>query len=323
MQIFKINEASDIVGLRIRHFGIKIICVGVGGVGYKVMSHIQSIEQACIKLIAIDTEPLENMAIVKKNKKTLSFPNIEPEQGEYAEIGDALDGADIVFIITAFGGKTGTTISPIIAYIAEQVGALTIPIISMPSEFEDRKRFKLAMDGLESIKEKSDSVIIIQNEDYKTIEDAYTQVIFGIYGILVSSRENDINIDYSDIYTIMKNKGMALVYTGEYKGENAASIAINNAIKSADFDNKSMGKAMGALIHISMHSDYSLIDISEAIEIINEGVHCEAEVIFGTSTDENIAENYIKVTIILTGFEQKYSNLIYDVPLVPPPSKRN
>lgn len=302
MKIFKINEASDIIGLRMIHYGIKIVCVGVGGVGSKVMSHIQTIEKECIKLIAIDTEPLENIGIVKKKSP---FATNEPELGEYVEIGDALHDADIVFIIAAFGGRIGTTISPIIAYIAKQIGALGIPIISMPSEFEDRKKFKLAKDGLESIKEESDSVIIIQNEDYKTIEDTYTQVIFGIYGVLVSSGENDINLDYADVHTIMKNKGMALVCTGEHKGKNAASIAINNAIKSTDLDNISMSTAMGALVHISMHPDYLLIDISEAMEIIHEGVHCEADVIFGTSTDENIAENNIKVIIILTGFEKK------------------
>lgn len=125
---------------------------------------------------------------------------------------------------------------------------------------------------------------------------------------LLSSGDNDINLDFADLQTVMSHKGMALMGVGEHAGDNAAYEAIKAAIESPLLDNMSINGALGVLVHFKMHPDFPMMELAEAMEVVHESAHEEAEVIWGTSTDESLNENYVKITIVATGFEKDLSN---------------
>lgn len=251
-------------------------------------------------------------------------PNIGKDSAieSYDAIKSALDGADIVFISAGLGGGTGTGAAPIVAQIAKEIGALTISIVTKPFKFEGKQRLKLAEAGLAELKKESDSIVVIPNDkllsiidkklgikdSFKIVDSVLAQAVSGTSGVILSSGENDINLDFADLQTVMSHKGMALMGVGEHQGENAAYEAIKAAIESPLLDNMSINGAMGVLVHFSMHPSFSMIELSDAMEVVHESAHEDAEVIWGTSTNENIPEDYIKITIVATGFEKDLSN---------------
>jgi cell division protein FtsZ len=125
--------------------------------------------------------------------------------------------------------------------------------------------------------------------------------IKGMLGVVLSTGENDINLDFNDLKIIMSHGGMAFVGSGEYEGENSATEAIKLAIKNSTLDFDLMGKATGILIHLETHPDFPIMDIAEAMEVINENAHYEADIIWGTSTSESVGECYVKATVLFAG----------------------
>lgn len=340
MEAFEILEANRVEGA-------KILCVGVGGAGCNVIAHIANKAMSEVNLIAIntDSESLEQIDGVTKiligSKPLKGFDaRMKPDLGKkaamenYDEIKNALQGADIVFILVGLGGGTGSGASPIIAQIAKEIGALTIPIATMPFKFEGRQRLNIAECSLEEIKQKSDSVVVIQNQNYissidknlglkdtfKVIDVVMEDAINGIIGVVVSKGDNDINLDFLDLQTVMSHRGMALVGIGKDEGENAANEAIKQSIEYALLDDISLNEATGILIHFHVHTDFPYMKIADAMEIIHENTHPDAEVIYGVTTDTSLNEEYMKATMILTGFEKIYNDPYDFVPdLVPPP----
>ena len=324
MEAFLVEEASTASGAR-------IVAVGVGGGGGNMIGHMLKEGVSGIELIMINTDAqalndtsVSTIQIGSKLTKGLGAgmkPDIGKESAleNYDEIRTALDGADIVFISAGLGGGTGTGAAPVIAQIAKDVGALTISIVTKPFGFEGKKRLKLAETGLEELKRESDSIVVIPNDkllsiidrklglkdSFKIVDAVLAQAVSGTSGVILSSGINDINLDFADLKTVMNHKGMALMGVGEHEGDNAAYEAIKSAIESPLLDNMSINGAMGVLVHFSMHPDFPTMEIYEAMNVINESAHDDADIIFGTSTDENIAENYIKITIIATGFEKE------------------
>ena len=324
MEPFLIEEASNISGAR-------IIAVGVGGGGGNMIGHMINEGVSGIEMMLVNTDAqvlsetnaASKIQIGTKLTKGLGA-GMKPTVGKdsalenYDEIRSALEGADIVFISAGLGGGTGTGAAPVVAQIAKEVGALTISIVTKPFMFEGRKRLKLAESGLEELKKESDSIVVIPNdkllsiidrklglkESFKIVDGVLAQAVSGTSGVILSSGENDINLDFADLQTVMSHKGMALMGVGEHEGENAAYEAIKSAIESPLLDNMSINGAMGVLVHFKMHPDFPLMEISDAMNVVHESAHEDAEVIFGTSTDENIAENYVKITIVATGFEK-------------------
>ena len=148
----------------------------------------------------------------------------------------------------------------------------------------------------------------IDNTEFdKEIKEA----IRGMIGVVISSGDNDINLDFEDLKVIMSHGGMAFSGIGEYDDENSATKAIKQAIINSSLDYKLMDKISGILIHFVVHPDLPIMDIAEAMEIIHENAHYEADIIWGTTTDESISENYVKATILFTGFEkEKYENFV-------------
>jgi len=201
----------------------------------------------------------------------------------------------------------------------KEVGALTVSIVTSPFKFEGRKRTKLAKEGLEELKRESDSIIVVPNEkllsiveknlgikeSFRMVDDILAQAVGGISKVILSHGENDINLDFADVKTVMSHRGLALMGAGYASGKNAAYDAAKAAIESPLLDNISIDGAMGVLVHFDIHPDYPIMEIGEAMNIVEESADEDASVIFGTTTNVNMAVDEVKITIVATGFEDK------------------
>jgi cell division protein FtsZ len=317
--------------------GARIVAVGVGGGGGNMIGHMVKEGVTGIEMLIVntDSQALSQQDNVKKIQIGAKLTGglgagMRPEVGKdsalenYEDIKNALEGADIVFISAGLGGGTGTGAAPVVAAIAKEIGALTVSVVTKPFKFEGKKRAKLAELGLEDLKKESDSIVVIPNEkllsiidknlgikeSFKIVDSVLAQAVNGTSGVILSSGENDINLDFADLKTVMSHKGMALMGVGEFEGENAAYEAIKSAIESPLLDNMSIDGAMGVLVHFKINPNFPILSINEAMDVVFDTAHDDADIIFGTTTDENLPENYVKITIVATGFEsaQKTAN---------------
>jgi cell division protein FtsZ len=321
-ELFSIKEEID---------GPKIKVIGVGGGGNNMINYIATKGIKDVELIAANTDiqALKTSKAHRKIQLGIKLTNglgagMKPEIGAKAaeesfdEIKDALNGADLVFISAGMGGGTGTGAASIIAKAAKEVGALTIGVVTKPFKFEGSKRTKLAEIGINELKRESNSIVVIPNdkiltiidrkvgrkEAFSLVDNVLYQAVSGISNMVISYSENDINVDFNDLKTVMSYQGLALMGVGEEKGESAAFNAIKKAIESPLLDNISIEGAMGVLVHFTMHEDYPLDEIYEGMNIIEEKADENADIIFGTTTDNSLNIDEIKVTIVATGFEK-------------------
>ncbi len=310
--------------------GARIVAVGVGGGGGNMIGHMAKEGVQGIEMIMVntDSQALDQLDNVKKIQIGAKLTGglgagMKPEIGRdsalenYDDIKAALEGADIVFISAGLGGGTGTGAAPVVAAIAKEVGALTVSVVTRPFKFEGKKRSRLAEEGLEELKKESDSIVVIPNEkllsiidkrlgikdSFKIVDSVLAQAVSGTSGVILASGENDINLDFADLQTVMSHKGMALMGVGEFEGENAAYEAIKSAIESPLLDNMSINGAMGVLVHFKISPNFPTLELYEAMQVVNETAHEDADIIFGTTTDASLSENYVKITIVATGFE--------------------
>lgn len=322
---FTIEEAKNV-------YGAKIKVIGVGGGGGNMVNHMISQGVSGIDLIVANTDAqaldhsLATTKIQLGEKKTKGLgAGMQPEVGKesalesYEEIKSALENADIVYVASGLGGGTGTGAAPIIAQAAKEVGALTVSVVTKPFMFEGRKRLKLADAGLNELKKESDSIVVIPNDkllsivdknlgikdSFRIVDDVLSRAVGGMSQVVLSSGQSDINVDFADVKTVMSHRGMALMGVGESSGEGAASEAVKSAIESPLLDNMSINGALGVLIHFHIPPACSLADISEAMSIVYDSADEDADVIFGTTTDDGMADDCVKVTIVATGFENK------------------
>ncbi len=231
-----------------------------------------------------------------------------------AEIKKALEGADMVFVTSGMGGGTGTGAAPVVARLAQEMGILTVGIVTKPFAFEGKKRMEQAEAGIERLKEYVDSLIIIPNERLKEVGEKITlmnafQVADdvlrrGVQSIteLINIPEY-INLDFADVTAIMKDAGYAYMGVGEASGKDKASEAAKNAISSPLLETTISG-ARGILISITASPDIALEDIDIASDFISSEAAEDATVIWGAAFDETL-EDTMRVTIIATGFENK------------------
>lgn len=316
--------------------GAKITAIGVGGGGSNMIAHlIATGAHKDITLVAANTDiqHLDNsparlkIKLGEKLTKGLGA-GMQPEVGmqaaqeSFESIKEILQGSDIVFVSAGLGGGTGTGAAPIIAQAAKEVGALTISIVTKPFKMEGNKRTKIAEEGLRELKKNSDTIVVIPNEkllsiisknagikeSFKEVDNVLAKAVNGISGVILNYGNNDINVDFADLKTVMSHRGLALMGTGEAKGENAASEAIKDAINSPLFDNLSINGAMGVLVNFEINRDYPFLEINGAMGLVEEAAHQDANIIFGTQTSEDIALDSVKVTIIATGFEKEIIN---------------
>jgi len=322
----------DIVETKCNTNGAKIKAIGVGGGGGNMINHMISEGIHSIDLIVANTDSQALDSSIAPYKMQLGInatrglgAGMVPDKGREAalesfeDIKAMLEGSDIVFISAGLGGGTGTGAAPIIAQAAKEIGALTVSIVTSPFKFEGRKRTKLAKEGLEELKRESDSIIVVPNEkllsiveknlgikeSFRMVDDILAQAVGGISKVILSHGENDINLDFADVKTVMSHRGLALMGAGYSVGTNAAYDAAKAAIESPLLDNISIDGAMGVLVHFDIHPDYPIMEIGEAMSIVEESADEDASVIFGTTTNENMAIDEVKITIVATGFEDK------------------
>ena len=311
----------------IREVEIKVI--GVGGGGGNMVNHMIKEGVSGIDMIVANTDAQAlNASLAKKKlqlgaKKTRGLgagmkPDIGAKAAEesYDELKELLAGANMVFIATGLGGGTGTGAAPIVARAAREVGALSISIVTRPFFFEGRKRDKLALAGIKELKKESDSMVVIQNDklltiveknlgtgdSIKMVDNVLSRAVSGMSSVVLSCNESDINTDFADVRTIMEHKGSAILSVGESVGEEAAVEAITNAIESPLLDNLSINGAMGILIHFQINPNFPLLQIQAAMNIIHDNAHEDADIIFGTTSNEKLADDEVKITIVATGF---------------------
>lgn len=316
--------------------GAKIKAIGVGGGGGNMINHMitEGIHNIDLIVANTDAQALDTSLAPYKMQLGMSATRglgagMIPEKGREAalesfeDLKETLDGSDIVFISAGLGGGTGTGAAPIIAQAAKEVGALTVSIVTSPFKFEGRKRARLAKEGLEELKRESDSIIVVPNEkllsiveknlgikeSFRMVDDILAQAVGGISQVILSHGDNDINLDFADVKTVMGHRGLALMGTGYSTGSSAAYDAAKMAIESPLLDNISIDGAMGVLVHFDIHPDYPLNGISEAMDIIYDSADEDADVIFGTTTNEKMEEDEVKITIVATGFEDKTEDI--------------
>ncbi|WP_375723981.1 cell division protein FtsZ [Arcobacter sp. KX21116] len=310
----------------------KITVVGVGGGGCNMVNHMIQEGTRRIDLISANTD-LQVLNISRAPKKIQLGAKLtkglgagmKPEVGRdsaiesYEEIKSTLTGADIVFIAAGLGGGTGTGAAAIIAKAAKEIGALTVSVVTKPFTWEGKKRAGLANLGLEEIKKVSDSIIVVPNDRlldivdkdigmkdaFKIIDNILYQAVNGMSEVILNPGNSDINTDFADVRTIMQHKGMALMGIGRAKGEDAAIKALDAATNSPLLDKMSLSGAKGILIHFNIHPQISMFAINNVMEKIHETIDSNAEIIFGTTSDDSLQKDEVKITIVATGFESK------------------
>jgi cell division protein FtsZ len=308
----------------------KIAVIGVGGGGCNMVNHMINEGIHKIDLIVSNTD-LQALKVSDAPMKIQLGAELtrglgagmKPDIGRdsalesYENIKEALAGSDIVFIAAGLGGGTGTGAAAIVAKAAKEIKALTVSVVTKPFRWEGKRRTALANIGLEELKKYSDSIIVIKNDRLKEISDAEIgmkdafrmvdnilyQAVNGMSEVILKPGSSDINVDFADVKTIMQHRGMALMGIGKGKGENAARDAIENAIKSPLLDEVSLESAKGIMIHWTFNKNLSLFSVTEIMENINDTIDTNADIIFGTTTDDSLAKDEVKITIVATGFE--------------------
>lgn len=310
---------------------VNIKVIGVGGGGNNAINRMIVTNVRGVEFISINTDNqtlLNSGATVKVpigEKITKGHgAGANPEVGERAaeenleEIKNAIAGAEMVFVTAGMGGGTGTGAAPVVARIAQEMGILTIGIVTKPFAFEGKKRMEQAEIGIANLSRYVDSLIIIPNEKLKQIGEKITlmnafQVADDVLRQGVQSITELINVpqylnlDFADVTTVMKNAGYAHMGVGEGEGKDKAEVAARNAISSPLLETTISG-SMGILVSITASPDIELNDIDTASSMIADQANDEATVIWGVAFDPEL-EDKMKITIIATGFENSNEKL--------------
>ena len=305
----------------------RIKVVGVGGGGSNAVNRMMEEGLAGIEFVAINTDAqallLSNAPVRVRigDKLTRGLgAGGDPEIGKKAaeesaeDVYEVLKGSDMVFIAAGIGGGTGTGAAPIIAQVAKEIGALTIGVVTRPFTFEGAKRSQSAEAGIDTLKEKVDTLIVIPNDRllqladkraslqqaFRLADDVLHQGIQGISELITVP--GLINLDFADVRTIMSEGGAALMAVGKASGEDRARVAAEMAISSHLLDITIDG-ARGILFNVTGGSDLSLYEVNQAAAIIKETAHPDVNLIFGAVIDPNLTDE-LRVTVIATGFDR-------------------
>ena len=304
---------------------IKVI--GVGGAGTNAVNRMVEAQLKGVDFIAINTDKqalnlslaMTKLHIGEKLTKGLGA-GAKPEIGAQAaeesreDIAQLVKGADLVFVTCGMGGGTGTGAAPVIAGIARDMGILTIGVVSKPFQFEGKQRMRNADAGIEQLKSRVDTLVVVPNERllqvvtkgttiteaFRQADDTLRQGIQGISDLIAVP--SLINLDFADVRTVMQSGGLAHMGIGVGNGENRMVDAAKQAIESPMLET-SIDGARAVLINITGGRDTSILDINEAAQQITQAADPEANIIFGAGIDENL-EDEVHVTVIATGFEK-------------------
>ena len=301
--------------------------VGIGGGGVNAVNRMIEVGLKGVEFIGINTDA-QALVMSDADVKLEIGRDItrglgagaDPEIGRQAadehrqEIEEVLKGADMVFITAGEGGGTGTGGAPIVAEVAKSVGALTIGVVTRPFKIEGKLRAIKADEGIEVIKEKVDTLIVIPNQRLMEVSDKSTSVLEGfrmaddvllqgVQGITdLITTPGLINLDFADVRAIMTDAGSSLMGMGQARGENRALEAARAAISSPLLE-ASIEGARGVLLNIAGGSDLGLLEVDEAATIITEAAHPDANIIFGAVVDDTLGDE-VRVTVIAAGFDR-------------------
>lgn len=305
---------------------IKVI--GVGGAGNNAVNRMVESGIRGVEFISVNTDRQAlqeskagtKIQIGEKITRGLGAganPDIGAQSAEEnkSEIAEVLRGADMVFVTAGMGGGTGTGAAPIVAAAAKEMGILTIGVVTKPFTFEGKKRLSQAERGIESLKGKVDTLVVIPNDKLLQIIDRKTSIVDafkmaddvlrqGVQGISdLIAVPGLVNLDFADVKTIMLNTGMAHMGVGRASGENRAEDAAKQAIQSPMLESSIEG-ARGVIINITGGNDLGLHEVNTAAELVQRSVDPEANIIFGAVIDESMGDD-ISITVIATGFEKE------------------
>jgi len=302
--------------------------VGIGGGGTNAVSRMVDAGLKGVEFIAVNTDAQAlqmcdadiKLQIGDQLTRGLGA-GADPEIGYGAanesrdEIKEALKGADMVFITAGEGGGTGSGAGPVIAEVSKQeIGALTVGVVTKPFDFEGAQRQRQAEEGIDSLREQVDTLIVIPNEKLLAVVERRTSILDafreadnvlrqGVQGITdLITIPGLINLDFADVRTIMNDAGSALMGIGEASGESRASEAAKNAISSPLLE-QSVEGAMGILLNITGGTDLGLYEVNEAAEIIQGAADQNSNIIFGAVVDDGLGDT-VRVTVIATGFRR-------------------
>ncbi len=304
---------------------IKVI--GVGGAGTNAVNRMVDNGLRGVEFIAVNTDK-QALALSKAPTKIQIGEKLtkglgagaNPEVGKKAaeesreEIANVMDGADLIFVTCGMGGGTGTGAAPIVAEIAREKGILTIGVVSKPFLFEGRQRMKNAEKGIAELKAVVDTLVVVPNDRllqiitkattmsdaFRIADDTLRQGIQGISDLIALPAL--INLDFADVRTVMEAKGIAHMGIGVASGENRTVEAAKAAVSSPMLET-SIDGARSVLVNVTGSADISLLEVSEATQIIQQAADPEANIIFGAGIDENLTDE-VRITVIATGFEK-------------------
>ncbi len=309
----------------------RIKVVGVGGGGCNAVNRMIDEGVQGIEFITVNTDA---QALLQSNAPTRvrigdkttnglgagGDPEIGRKSAEESseELYQILKGSDMVFVTAGMGGGTGTGAAPVIAEIAQEVGALTIGVVTRPFSFEGSKRFQSAEQGIARLKEHADTLIVIPNDrllqmvdrrstlqdSFKTADDVLRQGIQGISEVITIP--GLINLDFADVKNVMSEGGAALMAVGHATGEDraikAAEMAISNQLLDITIDG-----ARGILFNVTGGPNLTLFEVNQAAAIIKETAHPEVNLIFGAVIDPSMGDD-VRITVIATGFDRPVNN---------------
>ena len=335
------DEQNQIVNIKV---------IGVGGAGNNAVNRMREAGVQGVEFVAVNTDlhVLYNSSATHKTqigeKVTRGMgAGSDPLKGKAAAeeskelIAEALQGRDMVFITAGMGGGTGTGAAPVVAEIAKSMGILTVGIVTKPFGFEGRRKMQTAEAGIEEMKGRVDSLVVIPNERLKHVvdqkitmmnafifaDDVLRQGVQGISDLI--KVPGMVNIDFADIRTIMQDAGYAHMGTGKAVGKTKAEEAAKMAISSPLLETSISG-AKGLVLNITSSLDITLEEVELAADMITKEANPDANIIWGTSYDETM-EDEILITVIATGFDYDkpisgglFDNLVTSVPAPKPES---
>src|SRR5581483_426900 len=295
--------------------------VGVGGGGTNAVNRMVDAGLSGVEFIAVNTDAqalLESDADLKiqiGSKATRGLgAGADPSVGHAAahesrdELKEALKGADMIFVTAGEGGGTGTGAAPVVAEIGRELEALTVGVVTRPFGFEGRRRAEQAELGIQNLRDRVDTLIVIENdrllqvvekktpvrEAFRIADDILRQGVQGITDTI--TRTGLVNLDFADVRTIMRDAGSALMGIGTGSGEGRATAAASSPLLETTLDG-----ATGVLLNITGPTDLGLFEVNEAAEVVTSHADANANVIFGAVIDEGMRDE-VQVTVIATGF---------------------
>ena len=318
MSIAADNNTENVVVLKV---------VGVGGAGNNVVNRMVKSGSQGVEFIAVNTD--KQALAVSSADQTIqigeklthgqgagSNPEVGKKSAEESrtEIARALEDADMVFITAGMGGGTGTGAAPVVAEVAHEAGKLTVGVVTKPFKFEGKRRMEQALEGINELLGKVDSLLIIPNDRLKyatdqkvtlanafeIADDVLRQAVSSISDLIKNT--GLINLDFADVTCIMKGAGFAHMGVGYAIGKGKAEEAAKMAVSSPLMET-SINGARGVLINITGSEDMDLEDVETAANLVQEAAHPDANIIFGATFDESMQDE-IRVTVIATGFEE-------------------